>query len=127
MKKFKDSELAYIAGLFDLGGCIRIEKSLKSKTLPSLYVWITSKHFRLMEHLQKFGAVIGQKSDGQYRAKWKDNSAYSLLRSIYNLLLIRKEQAKIGMEFMEAKKQNPDFKDSVVYQLRLRLVKKETD
>ena len=125
MKKGTESnpQILYISGIFDGLGCVRIETPKKGER-SSLYIWITSKHFELMELLQKFGAHIGKKSDGQYRAKWRDQKAYNILRQLTPILTIRREQAKVGMEFFDYKKRNPNIDEDVVYRLRLKLLKK---
>ncbi len=115
--------LSYIGGVFDLGGCVKIETPKQRKS-ASLYVWITSKHVGLMEVLLTLDAYIGKKQDGQYRAKWKDNKAYTLLKSILPYLRIREDQAQVGIEFFEEKKQSPEETTDVVYKLRLKLLKK---
>lgn len=118
--------LSYIGGLFDLGGCIKIEVPSKGQK-ASLYVWITSKNFIIMDTLQSVGAYIGKKQDGQYRAKWKDNRAYTLLKSIMPYLKIKKDQAKLGLEFIEERNQNPQSDTDIVYRLRLKLLKREEE
>ncbi len=118
-----NSNYAYIAGLFDIGGCIKIETTTKG-TKPSLLIWITSKNFKLMEYLQKFGANIGQKTDGQFRAKWRDDYAYRTLNNLMPFLKVRQDQATIGLEFMEYKKRNPEETNFSVYILRLKLTKR---
>ena len=67
-KKLSDVSLnpliMYLSGVFDTKGCVRIEVPKKGAK-PSLYIWVTSKNFELMEVLQGFGAYVSQKSDGQ--------------------------------------------------------------
>jgi len=118
--------LLYIAGLFDGLGTVKIETPRKAQ-IPSLYIWITSKHWGLMEVLQKFGAYVGRKSDGQWRARWRDNHAYRILKSITPYLTVRKEQAKVGIEFIENRKGDPNGENDVVYRMRLKLLKKEEE
>jgi len=118
------SFLPYIAGLFDLGGCIKIETPKKGQS-ASLYAWVTCKNFKVMETLQTFGAYIGRRQDGQYRAKWRDSRAYGVLKSLMPYLMIRKEQAQIGIEFIEEKRRNLQSDTDVVYRLRLKLLKQD--
>jgi hypothetical protein len=118
--------IQYIAGLFDIGGCVRIENPGKDQR-ASLYVWITSKHFELMEVLQAIGAHIGKKQDGQYRAKWRDGRAQLLLRQVLPYLVVRKEQAKLGIEFMDQRKQKPDVNEDQIFRIRLKLLKVEEE
>jgi hypothetical protein len=118
--------IPYLGGIFDIGGCVRIEVPKKG-TKASLYVWITSKNFELMEVLQGFGAYVSQKADGQYRAKWRDKRAYDVLRSITPYLHILKEQALCGIEFFEAKQRDPEISEETIFRLRLKLLKKEKE
>lgn len=126
-KKLSDVSLnpliLYLSGIFDAKGCVRIEVPKKGAK-PSLYIWVTSKNFELMEILQGFGAYVSQKSDGQYRAKWRDKRAYDILKAIAQSLHIKKDQAVCGMEFFEEKMQNPELPDEVIFRLRLKLLKK---
>lgn len=118
------SLLPYIAGLFDLGGCVKIETPNKGQS-ASLYVWVTCKNFKVMETLQTFGAYVGKRQDGQYRAKWRDSRAYGVLKSLMPHLIIRKDQAQIGIEFIEEKRRNPTPETDIVYRLRLKLLKQD--
>ena len=120
------SRIMYLAGVLDSLGCVRIE-SLRKGEQATLCLWITSKHFELMEIMQKFGAHVGQKSDGQYRAKWKDQRAYSILKQVVSYLTFRKAQARIGMEFFENQKRDPTGNNDQFYRLRLRLLKREEE
>lgn len=122
-KGTESARLSYLAGIFDAIGCVRIETPKKGER-PSLYIWITSKHFELMEMFQRLGAHVGKKLDGQYRAKWRDQRAYNLLKQFLPFLTIRKEQAKCGIEFLENKKQDPQGENDVVFKLRLKLLKR---
>lgn len=121
-----NSIISYIGGLFDVGGCVKIETPRKA-TKPSLYIWITSRHFQLMELLQNFGAYVGQKADGQYRAKWRNGNAYRILKQILPILIVRKEQARCGIEFTDNRKRDPNGENDIIYQLRLKLLKKEEE
>ena len=126
MKRDTESATNYLAGLFDSKGAIKIETPAKGKS-PSLFAWITAKDFKVIEFCnQKFGAKVGQRSDGQFRAKWKDRFAHNILSQIYNSLLTKKDQAQVGIEFFKAKEKNelPD-NEYIVYLLRLKLLKKE--
>lgn len=117
------SKILYLAGVFDSLGCVRIETPKKGE-LPSLYIWITSKHFALMEILQKYGAHVARKADGQYRAKWRDAKAYNLLKQIGPFLAMRKDQATCGLEFHDNRKQDPTGENDQIYRMRLRLLKR---
>lgn len=120
------ARLQYLAGVLDSIGCVRIE-SLRKGERATLCLWVTSKHFALMEVMQKFGAHIGQKADGQYRAKWKDQKAYGILKSVKQFLTLRKTQATVGMEFYEQVKQDPTGDNDQFYRMRLKLLKREEE
>lgn len=132
MKRSKLSDVStnplimYLSGIFDIGGCVKIEVPKKGAK-ASLYIWVTSKHFTLMEFLQSFGAYVSRKSDGQYRAKWRDKRAYDILKAMISHLKVRKDQALCGIEFFEAKIGDPALSDEVIYRMRLKLLKKEDE
>ena len=125
-KKMTDTDplILYLSGAFDIGGCIKIETPKKASG-ASLFVWITYKSFKLMEILQKRGAHIGQKADGAYRAKWRDHGAYNVLRKLMPYLVIRKEQAKIALEFFEERERDKTPSTDAIFKLRLRLEKRK--
>lgn len=130
MKKLTDSnpKIQYLSGVFDIGGCVRIETPRKGEK-SCLYIWITHPNFELMEVLQSLGGYVSRKTDGQYRAKWKDLRAYQLLKLMIPHLILRKDQAKCGLEFFEVKLSKPDTydQDEVICRLRLKLLKKSEE
>lgn len=118
---YKVTELAYIASMLDNIGSIKIETPRKAAK-SSLYVTISSKNFKLMEFLQLFGAKVGQKPDGQYRAKWRDNSAGRLLKAVQPLLRLKELQASIAIEFIDERDSMSESRDAT-YRLRMKLSK----
>jgi len=122
----RDTLLVYIAAALDIAGSIKIEVPRKTgdERGSSLLVWITSKKFKLMELLQKRGAFVTPTADGQYRGKWKDRNAARLLKQLMPYLSLRKAQAKIGVEFIEEREQNPTEHTDAIYRLRLKLQKR---
>lgn len=119
----KDIDAAYIAALIDSIGTIKIEPPKKGE-ISCLYVWITRSDFKLMEYLQRFGAYILDTDKGQFRAKWKDHTAYRLLKSIIHFSREKKEQMLLGIEFFEAKtSEQKEEKSNIPYRLRLKLLK----
>lgn len=115
----KYSELGYISGLFDSKGSMKIEKD-------SLLVWITVEDFKVVEFLQRFGAVVAKRSDGKFKAKWKDKRAGELLEAMLPYLIVKRDQADLGVEFAEFKANKADPKTYVLpLQVRLRLLKKD--
>lgn len=118
--------ILYLCGIFDIGGCVKIEVPKKGAK-ASLYIWVTSKHFSLMEFLQSFGAYVSRKTDGQYRAKWRDKRAYDILKAMAPHLKVRKDQAVCGLEFFESKQKDPALTDEVIFRGRLKLLKKDEE
>jgi len=112
----------YLAGLFDGLGTVKIETPKKGMR-PCLYAWITSPHFELMEVLQRLGAHISRRPDGNYRARWKEKSAERMLQSIKQNLFLKREVATCGIEFFDNKGKDPSGENDVVYRLRLKLLK----
>lgn len=122
LTKVSNPWVLYLAGLFDGLGTVKIETPKKGLR-PCLYAWITSPHFELMEILQRLGAHVSRRSDDQYRARWKERSAYRMLQSIKGYLSVKKEMAICGIEFFESKEKDPNGDNDVVYRLRLKLLK----
>lgn len=115
----KYSELGYLSGLFDARGSMKIVKD-------SLLVWITVDDFKIIELLQRYGAVVSKRADGKFKAKWKDKRAGMILKSMFPYLITKKDQADLGIEFVTCKSSNADPKTYVLpLQLRLRLLKKD--
>jgi hypothetical protein len=112
----------YLAGLFDGLGTVKIETPKKGMR-PCLYAWVTSPHFELMEVLQRLGAHITRRPDGNYRARWKEGSAHRMLNSIKPHLFLKKDLALLGIEFFEQKEKDSNGDNDVVYRLRLKLFK----
>lgn len=120
----RETDRAYIAALIDSIGTIKIEPPKKGE-ISCLYIWVTRPDFKLMEYLQRFGAYILDIGEGQFRAKWKDRGAYTLLQSIKKFSTIKREQIILGIEFMDAKtSEQREEKFDIPYRLRLKLLKK---
>ena len=127
--QYKDSDIAYAAGIFDTIGSINVIHTLTPEEgidEHCLFVWITSSNFKLMTYLQKFDAVIGKRADGKYKAKWKDILAAKFLSLIIPYLKIKTDQADLGIEFMQYKSIAKDPKTYVLpLSKRLKLLKRE--
>jgi len=120
----KETDCAYISSLIDSIGVIRIEPPKKGE-ISCLYVWITNSDFQLMEYLQRAGAYIIGMGEGRFRAKWKDQGAYRLLKSIIRFSQMKREQIKVGLEFFEAKtSEQKEEKFDIHYRLRLKLLRR---
>ncbi len=123
---YNRSDISYTAGVFDIHGSIKIITDKTDLANSSLYVWITSKDAKLMKFLELFEAVVGPVSGGQFRAKWKDQKAYYLLKNILRQLIIKKEQAEVGIEFYINKTNNINPETYVMPLVtRLKLLKRD--
>jgi hypothetical protein len=124
--KLRKSEIGFAAGVFDIHGSIKILIPDKEDQEPSLYMKVTAKNIKLMKFFQLFDAVIGPSSGGQFRAKWKDENAYRLLKLILPYLIVKKEQAELGIEFWEGKLKGAQTKDTAnEFKVRLMLLKRD--
>ena len=130
--KLRKSEIGYAAGSFDIHGSIKIlipdkeELADGTKLYPSLYVKVTAKNINLMKFFQLFDAVIGPSSGGQFRAKWKDETAVRFLKLILPDLIIKKEQAELGIEFWKSGLGAPPKRGiAEEFKVRLSLLKKD--
>lgn len=120
----RPTDCAYISAVIDSKGCVKIEPPKKGE-MSCLNVWVTDKNFKLMEYLQRNGAWVIQLPDGQFRAKWRDQRALNLLRSIISFSIMKKEQMQVSIEFMEAKTSEQKEQDfDISYRLRLKMLKK---
>lgn len=123
---YKKTDISYLAGVFDIHGSIKIIVDKRDLANSSLFVWITAKDVGLMKFLQLFEAEVGPVTGGQFRARWKDDKACYLLKNIFPHLIIKKDQAEVGMEFYTNKTNNIN---PVTYVMplvtRLKLLKKD--
>lgn len=110
---YKSSDVGYLSGLFDAKGTLKIENN-------SVLVWVTVDNFKVAEYLQKFKPRISKRSDGKYKVKWKDKQAGQILKIIKPHLILKKDMADIGIEFVEMKAKKAD-PGSYIPQLTLRL------
>jgi hypothetical protein len=80
-----------------------------------------------MEFLQLFGAKVGQRPDKQYKAKWRDKGAYSILKLIEPHLIAKKDQAEVGIEFFDNKLKEVPTEKLIPMMLRLRLIRRHDE
>jgi hypothetical protein len=124
--KLRKSEIGYAAGIFDIHGSIKILIPDKEDQEPSLYMKVTAKNINLMKFLQLFDAVVGASSGGQFRAKWKDENACRFLKLLLPYLIVKKEQAELGIEFWESRIKAPQTKETAnEFKVRLSLLKRD--
>jgi len=104
-----DLEVAYLAGLIDGEGCLRIEKSggkyrytphtptvCITNCNPSLILWV----------YRKFGGHLYQKKNrGTFQVTWDiywlGRKATELLEDVYPYLTAKKEQAELMLSYRE--------------------------
>lgn len=103
----KDNDLSYLAGFIDGEGCLNIRKSPNwvirvqiYNTKPSIIYWIRDS----------FGGRVWikkQPSDKNWKPSYTYEAtarvAYSLLKSVFPFLKLKKEQAEILIRFQEEK------------------------
>ena len=102
---------AYAAGIFDGEGYVDIYQATLSKASKnrSLYVRviISQKDGKVMNWLQdNFGGYVRkEKRNKNYIYRWSiaSKSASKFLSTIYPFLVIKKEQAKLTIQFEETK------------------------
>lgn len=109
-----ETELAYVAGLLDGEGTIAIAKQKPNSGSKSikyiLKIHITNTHLGVLLQCQKqFGGYICSKTHYYYRRKacyeWVllVSKAKEFLKAILPYLVIKKEQAELGLSFLETR------------------------
>ncbi|SRR6266566_5746980 len=108
-----NEEIAYLAGLFDGEGSVNIFKQPKRKdmTVPAYFIEISigNTHKGVLQWvLEKFGGRLSHNAE-QYTKRnhrtwrWRasSNDAYEVLVAMLPYLTVKKEQAKLAIEFRE--------------------------
>lgn len=129
----KESEVAYIAGLFDGEGNINIYKVERTSSKGPVYdltIAIYSTNREVIDWLYGlFGGYVQTKNhlkNSGYKSHWKEcyswrlssNQAQDFLRLVYPYLRIKKSQADIAIEFQEVKRtKNGQFVSLTTQQL----------
>ena len=113
MKKDKQSILAYVAGIIDGEGCIRIvtRKPRNGKsTQHSLMLQVAQKDGILMDWLYgNFGGMVylkNKRTDGSdwiYEWRVMEKKAAEVLKQILPFLTVKKRQAELGLRFQTHK------------------------
>lgn len=115
MKILSETDKAYIAGLVDGEGCIRIERCKKKESIHPynfrLLVAVTNTNLNVLLWLKEITGVGNihnhTRSDEKANPKWKQGYVYhissirarDLLTAILPFLKIKKEIAEIGLQF----------------------------
>jgi hypothetical protein len=109
-----DTELIYLAGLFDGEGCIHIASSKyldhgRKNPQYRLRIQITNTCKNLMDKIGSFGFYVMERKD--LKKNWKrcwvghmyDRKAANLLRNLSPYLIVKKEEAILAIEFQDHK------------------------
>ena len=109
-----DTELIYLAGLFDGEGCIHIASSKyldKGRKNPpyKLRIQITNTCKDLMDKVASFGFYVIERKD--LKKNWKrcwvghmyDRKAAGLLKQMLPYLIVKKDEATLAIEFQDHK------------------------
>ena len=109
-----DTEIAYIAGLFDGEGHVGIGRMQRPSSLPPCYtlnVAISNTHLPVLEELQgSFGGKIWTSKGKRFGKKpvyvlrFRKSEADKLLRLILPYLRIKKVSAEYAIQFLEMPK-----------------------
>lgn len=99
-----ESDYLYAAGILDGEGYILINKAKRSHWLG---VRVTNTNRSLIEKLKaQFGGGIAKKPDGRARDCWDwstvGKGAAAFLVKVFPYLIVKKEQARMGLEFQDA-------------------------
>lgn len=115
-----EAERGYLAGIIDGEGTLRVMRALKSWYAP--FIQITNTNEALMDWLQR---LLGEKGIGHvYHERFRKKPNHKL-KHVYNiaavqgvkqildqiapLLVIKKEQAKLLLEFISMKEEKADY------------------
>lgn len=112
-----ETEIAYVAGLFDGEGCVSIYYTTEprnGKSYHNMHVRIANTDLAVLEWVQeRFGGKIHQNQPGGkggtrpgYVLQWSNKSIVPFLATILPYLIIKREAAEIGLAFRTLKK-NP--------------------
>lgn len=111
VKKYRATDLAYLAGIIDGEGCIKIAKA-KSRHTGRPQHWlqleVSQKDGRLMSWIHNnFGGKVIEVSKNtsiqHYRWTLLENQAIAIIKEVLPFLTVKKEQAKIAIMFQSRK------------------------
>ncbi len=126
-----DTDLAYIAGFFDGEGSIFISKSKKQYFLT---VSISNTNLPVLESIRAMGGNISKSPDNRenhsqlFRLRLYCNEAKKFLEKILPYLRIKKEQAKLAIEFqskMELGKLTIPKEEQEKYRIQINIFNKK--
>ena len=127
---------SYLAGLVDGEGHISISKGLRSKTDGRthyygfmLQIGIDNTNVKLMKWLiQYFGGVYYGRNRDDVNDKWKSsyewrpkgaNNKKILLLGVLPYLILKSEQAKVALAYLDIQEENPELRSKLHQQMIL--------
>lgn len=109
-----NTELAYLAGFFDGEGCIRIV-CVKDKGYVyghhRLWIQLTNTNQEIMDKIRNLGWYVTERKNLKkcWKRCWvgvlKDDKAMEVLQSIFPFLIVKRDEAKLAIEFQLRKKE----------------------
>jgi hypothetical protein len=108
MNEMSDEMRGYLAGILDGEGCITIKKHPYTTKAGnkyhnySLVIDVAQREIVVMKNLKKItglGSIQFNRSQRMYNWHLTANQAIPLLKCILNLLVLKKRQAILGIEF----------------------------
>ena len=141
MNRLSETQRAYLAGLVDGEGCIVITKMFpkrrKGKFYHVLYVKVSQYNKQFLDYWQRETGLGNVHHAGGKNPKRKNDfqwqlgaaQAEELLKSVFDFLMIKKEQAQIALDFRNHKKAryrltNQEIQNREAYRVALREIKK---
>lgn len=117
INKMSKCQLAYIAGILDGEGCIAIsKKKCRDGTAKGiqyrLYVSVANTDLKMIKFIKQttgVGSIYKIKRNCErHKTAWRWNlwsiQASDLLRDVHSYLITKKNQAKIGIKFIDDKR-----------------------
>lgn len=94
-------EWAYLAGIIDADGCIRIFAEKRKRAPSAINVLVTNGDASLVRWLRDKlgGRVYARGPQRCWNVSWTAKKAVSILEGIYPFLIIKREQARLTMDF----------------------------
>ena len=102
-----ETEIAYLAGLIDGEGCIRIDSSHRLKSNRVYHwaeVWLTNTDLATLEEIHdKYGGTFRIRARPNVKLlgniRWKCSKAIELLKALQPYLRIKRKQCDIALAF----------------------------
>jgi hypothetical protein len=115
-------KIAYIAGLFDGEGCVRIYTEDNKKWFI-LQITISNTCVPLLLEIQKHygGNVSGRRNGLCYSWSMTSKPAAEILKKMLPYLIVKKEQAEIAIEFQARKEHGGYWRDKQITEKELEI------